>query len=68
MVAKCANPACASEFHYLGDGRVFVGEVPGTESSRTRQYAWLCGKCLGQMTLVFEKDTGEPRLMNMDAA
>ena len=68
MVAKCANPTCNSEFHYLGDGRIFIGEVLTGESLRTHRYAWLCAKCSGQMTVVFEQDSGEPRVTATSAA
>lgn len=31
MVSKCANPECASQFHYLHDGRLYQLEVPSTQ-------------------------------------
>ncbi|HEU5452904.1 MAG TPA: hypothetical protein VFU76_13005 [Terriglobales bacterium] len=68
MVAKCANPACSREFHYLGDGRLFIGEVRTGESPRRHQYAWLCGQCAGQMTVVFDRDSGKPSVIEASAA
>ncbi|HYB76864.1 MAG TPA: hypothetical protein VEE85_01575 [Candidatus Bathyarchaeia archaeon] len=64
MVEKCANPACAATFRRLGDGRLFVKEVPadppsdGKGLSRQLHYFWLCSSCCRTMTLSTEKGTG----------
>ena len=33
MVAKCANPACSTPFHYLREGKVFRVEVDVTPAA-----------------------------------
>lgn len=61
MVEKCANPACSATFRRLGDGRLFVKEVPvdspsdGKGLSRQLQYFWLCNSCCRSMTVTDDK-------------
>jgi hypothetical protein len=70
MLSKCANPKCSAAFRYLHDGKLFRMEVPAAlasaNQSRARvkkppqrtEFFWLCGKCSGQMTLVFNYEVG----------
>ncbi len=64
MVEKCANPACVATFRRLGDGRLFVKEVPvdsssdGKELARQLQYFWLCNSCYRTMTVTTDKGVG----------
>ena len=50
MVSKCANPSCRAEFHFLGEGQLFVRKV--REARVTSEIFWLCPRCallLGQI-------------------
>ena len=57
MVSHCANPKCAKPLHYLGDGRVFVFDVPdtigaaGAKRMRHIEHFWLCGTCSQTMAM-----------------
>jgi hypothetical protein len=59
MLAKCANPDCATEFKYFRHGRLFefnVGDgacyntLPPQKGS-TRELFWLCYECSRKLTL-----------------
>ncbi len=64
MIAKCANPACSSPFHYLREGKLFRTEFDPDRSPlgprladspktvRKVEYFWLCGRCSTTLTLV----------------
>jgi hypothetical protein len=56
MVAKCANPKCSSQFHYLHLGKLFVIESGGEE--HRLNYYWLCEKCCGMLTIEYESGRG----------
>ena len=71
MVTKCANPACESEFHYLGKGKLFLVEMddhgpvpagPRLVMERRRpqrvEHYWLCDECAGRMTLAIDRARG----------
>jgi hypothetical protein len=64
MVEKCANTACSATFRRLGDGRLFVKEIPvdprsdGKGLSRQLHYFWLCNACCRTMTVTTETGTG----------
>jgi uncharacterized protein YcsI (UPF0317 family) len=58
MVSQCANPKCGKPLHYLREGRIFVFDLPDTDTpgataSRARrlQYFWLCGFCSESLVL-----------------
>jgi hypothetical protein len=65
MMSKCANPSCATPFHYLRDGRLFRMEIPSAElpitvrsgefgekkPARRVEHFWLCGPCSAAFTL-----------------
>ena len=65
---KCANRSCSAELHYLGDGKLFVDEVRIPDSPTRLRYAWLCSQCLGRMTVVFDKQSGDPSVVQEGAA
>lgn len=72
MITKCANPACAREFHYLHDGRLFHFEVKNAcrpcqdvpaaiceqQPRRAAVFFWLCRECASQFTLRFDPGSG----------
>ena len=68
MLHKCANPACATLFRRLGEGKLFQVEAPylaGAEMSarkrllsRRIEHFWLCDPCASHLTLSFEKGRG----------
>ena len=68
MLHKCANPACATLFRRLSEGKLFQVEAPylgGPEvSARKRrlphriEHFWLCDTCASHLTLGFEKGRG----------
>jgi hypothetical protein len=52
MVAKCANPACATRFRYFREGRLFqvdrkgdAGAHNGGKNGHNVEYFWLCAAC-----------------------
>ena len=60
MLSKCANPACASRFLYLHQGRLFhlnptpeVEAVGGDFVRALYERFWLCAECCQRMTLVW---------------
>jgi hypothetical protein len=68
MLYKCANPACASPFRYLSQGKLFQIETesqdaafPGEKKTphkrgglrRVARY-WLCDRCSSWLTLAVE--------------
>lgn len=67
---KCANPACPTEFHWLGGGKFFRFR-PDASGDRSGQYDerasgnlhgvkhyWLCEPCSRVFTLVYEEGCG----------
>jgi hypothetical protein len=72
MVTKCANPACANEFHYLRNGRLFLVEVeedsgrvslgPQLVGERRKprrvEHYWLCDECVPKLTLAIDRERG----------
>ncbi|MFZ3217521.1 MAG: hypothetical protein WA192_15790 [Candidatus Acidiferrales bacterium] len=67
---KCANPACATAFHWLGGGRFFrfraaaLGENSAAAATdtvdnlhRVRHY-WLCERCSHVFTLAYKEGSG----------
>jgi len=70
MLQKCANPACATSFRRLSEGKLFLLESETSSStagllkrwdrgiSRRIEYFWLCRECSSLFTLAFEKGKG----------
>ncbi len=64
MVPKCAHQNCSAEFRNLLEGRVFVAEArPAPDHPRATRYAWLCQKCENQMSLDFDENRGDFRVV-----
>ena len=68
MLSKCANPECATPFHYLREGRLFQIDA-GADSTGPQlvsvkrpaqkiEYFWLCGRCAEIMTLALHRKYG----------
>jgi hypothetical protein len=64
---KCANPACAAAFHWLGGGKFFrfrAEAVPentdnaGTCSMPAVKHFWLCERCSHVFRLAYVEGTG----------
>ena len=59
MLSKCANPACASVFRYLHEGKVFRLERRHDDDpevhARDFEYFWLCSSCTEFLTVEYEK-------------
>jgi hypothetical protein len=72
MISKCANPACATRFLYLHEGKLYrfereaqdnldlmLGFDPTVRKHSTGvQFYWLCESCAASMTLVLCKGVG----------
>ncbi len=67
MLQKCANPACVVPFRSLREGKLFLAELPSSESHivgagrrfvRHREHFWLCQACAGLFTLRFDVEKG----------
>lgn len=72
MLAKCANPNCSNEFHYLRKGKVFQvvvdavkGPLPSgpqlvaeARASQHIEHFWLCDECAATMTLAVDRQRG----------
>lgn len=67
MLAKCANPACKTPFHYLREGKLFrfdSGTVPGPalvsgrKPSRRVEHFWLCGPCSVELMVTYDRELG----------
>jgi hypothetical protein len=72
MLSKCANPACATTFQYLREGRLFKFELNSLEPGgpvlvednsfnpkrpvHKVEHFWLCGRCARYMTLALERE------------
>ncbi|MDR3763212.1 MAG: hypothetical protein P4M01_03870 [Acidobacteriota bacterium] len=61
MLAKCFNPQCSAQFHYLGKGRLFRIEFGRDDARYSRkekpfEYFWLCGECASTMTVAQDCD------------
>lgn len=57
---KCANPACAAAFHWLGGGKFFrfrPDDDSPTVQNRVHHY-WLCEHCSHVFTLIYEEEHG----------
>jgi hypothetical protein len=57
---KCANPACATAFHWLGGGKFFRFR-PDDDSSPAPhdvQHYWLCEHCSRVWIAVYDKERG----------
>ena len=50
MVAKCANPSCAKQFHRFNEGKLFRFVGP----ARKEEYFWVCGACSATNTLMVD--------------
>jgi hypothetical protein len=56
MVRKCLNPLCATSFHYLRGGKLFLVNSHDYRGGRKdanhrgAEYFWLCGSCAQSMT------------------
>ena len=57
MLAKCANPSCATSFLRFNEGKLFRLATPQGEE----EYFWLCGPCSAAHTLVADSG-GKPLL------
>ena len=63
MVAKCANPACDSEFQELSKGRLFLLPPPETSfvswsrGKLSDNCFWLCPECVPTHTIT-RRDSG----------
>jgi hypothetical protein len=67
---KCANPACASAFHWLAGGRFFrfhTGSLEPSskdlaaqtaEASAPAKHYWLCERCAQVYTLNYDEERG----------
>ena len=67
---KCANPACATPFHWLSGGRFFRfhrgpartiptdGGAGRVENVRLVKHFWLCERCSDIYTLGYEHGRG----------
>lgn len=64
---KCANPACATAFHWLGGGKFFrfrAEPVPektdnaGPSKMHRVKHFWLCERCSHVFTLAYAEGTG----------
>ena len=67
---KCANPACATSFRWLGGGKFFrftpdsVSRTDGNHQGPSPlgvagvEHFWLCERCSHIFTLAFEEDRG----------
>jgi len=68
MLAKCANPACATKFLYLREGKLYLIDVKGgsigyRSSADSRhhdrpnpiEYFWLCSSCRRVMTIQIDR-------------
>jgi hypothetical protein len=55
MLAKCFNPDCARELHYLHDGRV-VRVIRGEGDNISLEHYWLCGSCFQRHDFEFPTD------------
>ena len=53
MVAKCANPKCATPLRYLHQGRLFViwPRRAAIALQGRIDYRWLCASCCRSMTI-----------------
>jgi len=71
MLAKCSNPACAAQFRYLHQGKLFYIEYnrptpalgpardfASAETPRDYEYFWLCPACAVEMTVQFDGHHG----------
>jgi hypothetical protein len=60
MISKCANPACAAQFRYLHEGRVFNIEIPVPSarpadlSCHRIEHFWLCEGCVKVLKVVLD--------------
>ena len=70
VVSKCANPACASTFHFLHEGRIFtviLGNSASTRhddaAKRRVEHFWRCNECARTMTLSYS--SGEIMVRNI---
>lgn len=81
MISHCANPDCATPFHYLRGGRLYRFEVKSPSSPRSdvptaiyshkaplvTVYFWLCKSCCSRLSLRFDPTTGV-RLQSLPAS
>ena len=71
MLSKCANPACATPFHYLRDGKLFQIDtslsspqgmgpqlVAEPQQPHRVEFFWLCAACSSTMTLAYQRGKG----------
>ncbi|MGB7023696.1 MAG: hypothetical protein WBD73_07860 [Candidatus Acidiferrales bacterium] len=78
---KCANPACAAEFQWVGGGKFFRFRSDPAATNENKlaagssdhlshvKHFWLCQRCSGIFTLVEEKDSGVVlRLLGIELA
>ena len=64
---KCANPVCATAFHWLGGGKFFRFRPAETSAASPNHspknlhgvaHFWLCERCCHVFTLVYENESG----------
>ena len=78
---KCANPACPTAFHWLAGGRFFRFRPEETSANLPKvdsptgyhgvKHYWLCERCSGLFTLVYEQEQGavlKPRWLGLPVA
>lgn len=65
MLSKCANPACATTFRYLHEGRLYVINAREALMQRKRrcsgesgrlEFAWLCSSCDLDLTIQIDEE------------
>ena len=47
MLAKCANPECEAQFHYLGEGQLYCVQPPRGHDGNA-EYFWMCDECAAE--------------------
>jgi hypothetical protein len=80
VLHKCANPNCASPFHKLSQGKLFLVDTQPLEQSAARparwrsrpakrvEYYWLCDQCAFVLTLSYEKGRGVITVPRLEVA
>ena len=72
MLSKCVNPACATSFRYLHEGKVFRLERDYAHFDRPDshshnfEYFWLCSACMNFFTVVFELEAVKVRPLHLE--
>jgi len=71
MLSKCVNPACAANFRYLHEGKVFRLERNAHADnsdihSHNFEYFWLCSNCANFFIVVFEQQSVRVRPLHLE--